>query len=289
MNYVSTAFYNYGSGTDTRGGNDFVTPDSFYSSRDLKIGSGLGHLIDHKQTNQNGQTISWEKRYVDFSIPDDQGELQWYIGKGALGPNSQSTQQNGSRLYADLELYQWAMNENPQDLAVLSINPITTDAEEGGNPGKFIINIARNKTESEQGLYQGSSRQLFVPYEITSNSTATRGIDYYAPKTSRVDVCNAENVINIKPGSGQVEIYIPAVEDAIAEGDESVEIRLLQDGYNYTSGCDKGQNEVEENLFLGPNYTIKNSNATLQINDRKDNSPKNLFAVKFNPINLLMA
>ncbi len=288
LNYVSTAFYNAGSGTDLRGGNDFVTPDSFYSSRDLKIGSGLGHLIDHRQTNQNGQPIWWEKRYVDFSIPDDQGELQWYIGKGALGPNSQSTQQQGSRLYADLELYQWAINENPQDLAVLSIDPATTNAEEGGEPGKFVINVARNETEAKKNPseYQGTIRQLFVPYEITSNSTATRGVDYYAPKTSRVDVCNSENMINIKPGSGKVDIYIPAVEDAIAEGNESVEIRLIQDGYNYTSGCDAGQEEVEENLFLGPNYTIKNSNATLQITDRQDNSPKNLFAVKFNPINL---
>ena len=291
LNYKSTAYYNAGAGTDLRGGNDYVTPDASYTVRDLKLGSNLGGLLDHKQIEQDGETIWWEKRYVDFTLPDEKGKFNWNIGNGALSPNSQSTEQIGSRLYAGLELEQWNSNFLPQNLPVISIDNNTVNAEEGGEPGRFTINIAKNAAEFEAqkdpSKYSGADRHLYIRYEISDSSTATRNVDYYSPFTTMATGCNPENIIFAKLGSKSVDVYIPAVEDAIAEGNEDVEIRLMLDGYNFTSGCNEEvQNKVQPNLFLGPSYTINNSNASLNITDRKADSPKNLFAKNFNPINL---
>ena len=92
-----------------------------------------------------------------------------------------------------------------------------------GSKGWFTINVTGGEI-GPQGLY--------VPYTILRGSgasqIATVGEDYYAPKLSqnKDNPRCAENIIFLPEGTTSKKVYIAAIADAIAEGDETATISL---------------------------------------------------------------
>ena len=92
-----------------------------------------------------------------------------------------------------------------------------------GSKGWFTINVTGGEI-GPQGLY--------VPYTILKGSgasqIATVGEDYYAPKLSqnKANPNCAENIIFLPEGTTSKRVYIAAIADAIAEGDETATISL---------------------------------------------------------------
>ncbi|WP_413441978.1 PA14 domain-containing protein [Synechococcus sp. MIT S1220] len=106
-----------------------------------------------------------------------------------------------------------------------------------GSKGWFTINVTGGEI-GPQGLY--------VPYTILKGSgasqIATVGEDYYAPKLSlnKDNPSCAENIIFLPEGTTSKKVYIAAIADAIAEGDETATISLNVAQSITNEQCPKG-------------------------------------------------
>jgi Domain of unknown function (DUF4347)/Concanavalin A-like lectin/glucanases superfamily/PA14 domain/RTX calcium-binding nonapeptide repeat (4 copies)/Calx-beta domain/WD40-like Beta Propeller Repeat len=120
----------------------------------------------------------------------------------------------------------------------------------GNNNSLFIDNPAPQigyvelTLDKPVDLVQG----LWVDYTINSNSTATQNIDYYNSRSRRVstDKLTERNNIIIPEGETSARIYFSALPDAISEGDETLNITLVQNNFDIFDANNNGTIEWGE-------------------------------------------
>jgi len=237
---------------------------------------GLGVLQDTKEING----LTWERR-SQLINPKTTKDFTWNIGK-----DTQPEGKTGNQYFTGLKVQKWLPEVTITGLPQLSISK-GQDAIEGEQPGWFDIQVKSGSITNQTGIY--------VRYLI-SGGTATTDQDFYSSKlTQYPGECVAENVIWLPQGATEGRIYVSAVGDAIAEGNEDVTIQLALNDTMQAAGCNSSSQNSNESI--GQNYTLEGytpfatsydptkSTATIQIQDKRETS-KNIFAEKFNPSNL---
>jgi Ca2+-binding RTX toxin-like protein len=102
---------------------------------------------------------------------------------------------------------------------------------------------------------------LWVKYDITSG-TATQNSDYFNSRYRKVstDASSERNGIIIPQGETSAKIYFSALNDAVVEGDETINIKLITHNFD------------QENLVVNPNiYVVDLENRNVQVFDSQGN------------------
>ncbi|NCR23226.1 MAG: DUF4347 domain-containing protein, partial [Microcystis aeruginosa L111-01] len=155
----------------------------------------------------------------------------------------------------------WDFNQNLTNKAIQdSSNPhkgtINGTVEYLNKPAPQIGYIEVNLDKPFQGP-QG----LWVKYDITSG-TATQNSDYFNSRYRKVstDANSERNGIIIPQGETSAKIYFAALNDAVVEGDETINIKLIPHNFD------------QENLVVNPNiYVVDLENRNVQVFDNLGN------------------
>jgi hypothetical protein len=152
---------------------------------------------------------------------------------------------------------------NSSQTITIADNPFVLSLRAGQNPTEAGAN------ETDLGWFTINANRpapnggLRVRYQIIGGS-ATRDVDYYAPKTtlSTVDF-NPEDLVVLPTGAREARIYISAIADAIREGDETITLKLIPNV------------EIDDQGFSFQRYIIDSSKseATLTITDSTAYTP----------------
>jgi len=103
---------------------------------------------------------------------------------------------------------------------------------------------------------------ITVNYQIDSDSTATQGVDFYSSEVdvSTTDGVDPVNSVFIPQGEDSGRIYLAALPDAVAEGDEEINLNLVAD-FNQAISLDGSDDYVDlgnpSELQITGNQTIE--------------------------------
>jgi len=284
--------------------------------------SGLGGLIARKK---DGEGNIWEKRSAIFTLPNDNAGitdyktdlnwLQWDVGKfqPEIQPYTGAWQ---TQTYGGLKVAEWQSESALNELPVVSIEA-SQHTTEGGSPGWFTIKLENRAGQPlptphppiwvRYGLTDGdlspvgqpgtAQSQEYIDLTKELSLTAYPQLDYYSSKylDGPLDPAHQpQNLIYINPLESEGRIYITALEDAIAEGTETVNLSLLindtydsydPDAKSYTTNQSIQQYTLKGQDPFAGKYSSPETSDTLYIHD-KTWPTKNIFTQKFNPSNL---
>ena len=194
-------------------------------------------LIDSSTPNYDAAVAGTNSAYIGRGYRDNfAGEIDEF----RMWSTARTTDEIKDNLYQSLEGTEanlaayYTFDEDSVDDNIIAdltgnLNDSTLTNGDGDNFDSSLSFIGHIDLELDNEV--ANEPGITVNYQIDSDSTATQGVDFYSSEVdvSTTDGVDPVNSVFIPQGEDSGRIYLAALPDAVAEGDEDINLKLVAD------------------------------------------------------------